>query len=120
VAGASITAAQAAVNEWAEPLCITAVVVNADALAVDVTALVSGSNLPAGFETFCEDALEAMFAAADIGTSISLSAIITKIHTTLVSNGATNVSVSLVVPAAPVTPADNEVPVLGTVSITEA
>jgi hypothetical protein len=116
VAGASITAAQDAVEEWATPHCITPTVVNATGVTVNVTATITGDDIPAGFESTIEDALELAFADFDIGEDVFTSAIIAEIHAAIPQIK----SVTLTLPAATVTIEANEVPILGTVTIVEA
>jgi hypothetical protein len=119
VAGASVTAAQDAVEAWSTPLCITPTVTNATAAAVAVTADVSGEDIPADFEDLIEDQLGVLLAGLDIGETVAVSAIIACIQNTLEDNGATNVIVDLSAPAANVELLANEVPTLGTVTIVE-
>lgn len=125
VAGASVTAAQAAIATWATPLTITATAVNSTPVTKDVTATVSGDDIPAGFEDAVESALGTYFAALALGRSsgggvVALSAIYATIHNTLVSLGASNVVVSLSLPAADDVLDPGEVAVLGVVTLTEA
>ncbi len=119
VAGASVTAAQAAINIWATPLTITATVANATGVTINVTATVSGEDIPADADDLCTTALEALFATFNIGETVPTSAIIATIHTTMVDEGATDVIVTLTLPAANTTMTASQVAALGAVTITE-
>jgi hypothetical protein len=119
VAGASVTAAQDAVEEWATPNCITPTVTNCTVTTISVTATISGADIPGDFEDRIEDALESLFASIDIGGTVAVSAIISTIHNTLVAAGATGVIVNLTIPAANVPMATDAVPQLNVVTITE-
>jgi hypothetical protein len=123
VAGASITAVEDAIELWATPCCITPTVEDATGVTVAVTATVAGVDIPDGFEDTIEDALLELFGAFPIadaaGETLPLSEIIASIRNTLVDAGASGVIVTLTVPAANVALAEGEVPVLGTVTITE-
>jgi hypothetical protein len=116
VAGASVTAAQAAVETWATPLCITPTVVNATGVTVNVTATIAGDDIPGDFEGTIESALGLLFAGLDIGEDVATSLISHTIHDSIPQIK----SVTLTQPAAAVTIDAGEVPVLGTVSIGEA
>jgi hypothetical protein len=127
VAGASVTAAQDAVEAWATPLCITPTVANATAETFNVTATVSGEDIPAGAEDSIEAALVIVFAGIPLGAvdpiisgKVTRSAIISSIHSKLVALGATGVAVTLTIPAADTTLDPGQVATLGTVAITEA
>jgi hypothetical protein len=124
VAGASVTAAQAAEEVWATPLCITPTVVNATEQAIAVTATITGDDIPATIDTDVEAAFAAALSAlaistADAPTVVSLSSIISLIHSTAVAGGASNVSVSVSVPAANTTLTNGKVATAGAVTVTE-
>lgn len=116
VAGASITAAQTAVETWATPNCITPTVLNATGVTIAVTATITGDDIPADFAATIGDALDAKFSTFEIGEDVYTSAIIAAIHDAVPEIK----SVTLTLPAATVTIDADEVPVLGTVTITEA
>lgn len=118
-APASVTAAQAAVESWATPLCITPTVVNATPVLIPVNATVSGNDIPATFASETLDALTSLFAELEIGVDVTFSSIVTTIHELLVSRGATRVSVVVSVPAVDVTVGLGEVPTIGAVTVTE-
>ena len=83
VAGASVTAVQAAIEEFATPLCITPTVVNSTPVTVDVTATIEGVDIPTGFEATISAALVTKFKTINIsdGTeSIAKSLIVAEIH----------------------------------------
>lgn len=120
VAGASVTAAQDAVEQWATPLTITPTVTNAVATTINVSGTVEADDLPVDFEDLCEAAITALFAAVPIGGTVALSAIISKLQRTLEDAGAGNVSITLATPASNTALAANAVPVLGTFTLAEA
>ncbi len=115
VAGASVTAAQAAIAIWATPLTVTATVVNSIAQAIAVTATIEGDDMPADFEDTIEDALAALFATLDIGSDVSLSMISHTIHEAIPEID----RVVLTLPAADVVVPEGYVPTAGAVTITE-
>lgn len=115
VAGASVTAAQEAVDIWSTPLCINATVENSAPITVAVTATITGEDIPASFEALITAELGTFFASLDIGADVFRSAIIAAIHKAVPEIA----SVTLTVPAADTTIAVGEVPVLGTVTVTE-
>ncbi len=119
VAGDSVTAAQNAVEEWATPLCITPTVTNGTALPIDVTLQIAGANLPAEYSELIESAIVSLFASINFGETISLSSIVSAVHQLLVDNGASGVAVTLVAPASPVVLANNQVPTLDDLAVTE-
>jgi hypothetical protein len=65
-AGASVIAAQAAVERWATPLCVRPTVIAAAPVAVPVTATVHG-DLPGDFSTTISEALTAYVSGLGIG-----------------------------------------------------
>jgi uncharacterized phage protein gp47/JayE len=119
VSGDAADACQDAAEAWATPLCITPTVASASGVSIDVTATVSGGNVPATIEDLVESALAAMLAEIDIGGLVALSAIYSVIHGVLVDNDVTSPTVTLTVPASDTSLADGEVATIGTVSVTE-
>ena len=119
VSGAAVTACQDAVETWSTPLCITPTVESATGVDVDVTATVSGGGVPAGIESLVESALTAMLAEIDIGGLVAVSAIYATIHGVLVDSDVTSPTVTLTSPAADMSLDADEVPTIGTVSVTE-
>ena len=117
--GASVTAVQAAIDEWATPLTVTATVAAATEVEVAVTATISGVDLPATIEADAEAAVAAMLATVPIGGLVARSAIISALQVLAVAAGATSVSVALTVPAADVDLDDGEVATVGAVAVTE-
>lgn len=120
VAGASVTAAQDAIETWANPLCSTPTAANATAQAIALTATISGSGIPADYEALIEAAYVAFLSAKAISvtgriTTIAVSRLDKLIHDTIPAAE----SVSITVPAADVTLGDGVVATAGTVSITE-
>jgi len=126
VAGASVTAAQAAVEEWAAPLCITPTVTNSVALTIAVTYEIwlysSVGETEATIKAAIEDALGTLYAARPIGGDIIAPATTGKLYQSLIAsairavypNHAFRVSVSL--PVGDTSMAINEVATLGTVT----
>lgn len=120
VAGASVTAAQDAVETWANPLTMTPTVVNATATTVDLTATISGENIPADYETLIEDALAVYLSTTAISvtgrlTVIAVSKLYELIHATIPQATTVNITV----PAADQTLSSGSVAVPGTVSVAE-
>jgi hypothetical protein len=118
-AGGSVTAAQEAVDLWATPLTITAIVENATGVNVNVTATCSGEDIPADVEDVCETALQELFVELSIGAVVSKASIIATIYAALREAGASDVVVTLTLPADDTDLDAGEVPVLGTVTVTE-
>lgn len=119
VAGASVDAAQTAVEQWATPLCVTPTVINADTQAVNVTAAYYGDGVTDDTDDTLAAALDELFAATDIGGTIPLSLLISTLHNTLRDSGVTNPAVILSTPSSAVVLAAGTVPVAGTISITQ-
>jgi uncharacterized phage protein gp47/JayE len=115
VTAPSVAAAQAAVLIWATPVCIRPTVVSATPRTVNVSAQITGDRIPASFEDTITGALGALLESLPIGGAVYRSRLIAAIHAAIPQA----VSVNLVAPAADVTLANNEVPVLGTVGVTE-
>lgn len=120
VAGASVTAAQAAVERWATPLCATPTVVNASALTVNVTCSAHGdSPLPSDAQAKVAAAELALFRAFPIATGAGYDIDPTTI-TTAIRNAVPQIAtLPAYSPATLVHVAAGQVPVLGTVTLTE-
>jgi phage-related baseplate assembly protein len=80
VAGASVTAAQAAIDTFATPLTVTATVVNATAVPTVVDVTVTGTDIPGDAQSSIETRLTAFFGSIDIGGLVSVSKITQEIH----------------------------------------
>ena len=122
VAGASVTAAQTAVELWATPVCITPTVANATAAAQTIDYDVDGDDIPSGAEAAIEALIGTSFAGYPVSTGagiVARSSLIAIAHDYLVGEGATDVTVTLNTPAADVTLAAGEVPTVGSVTVTE-
>lgn len=119
VSSGALASVTQAIASWATPLCITPTVLNATAQEVDGTYTASGLDLPLDLESVVSDAHLGVVAAADIGGSITRSALITAVHQALVATGASRVSVTLVSPATDVILAAGTVGTLGDISATE-
>jgi hypothetical protein len=117
VTAPEVALVQAAIEQWATPLCMTPTVASASAVTVAVTATITGDDLPAGLAASAETAIDALFALCQIKGTVTRSAIIACLQALTVALGATNVSVSLAAPAADVTTTDSQVAVAGTVTI---
>lgn len=116
VSGASITAAQDAVETWATPLCITPTVQSVTTVEVHVTATIEGDDIPAGFEALITDALDVFFSTVDVdGSGVAVSKISKLIHDTIPQI----TSVTITLPASNVVLAIGQAPITGTVNITE-
>lgn len=119
VAGASIVAVQAAIDQWATPLTVTATVVNATPVALNIVGTISGDDIPAGAAALIDSAIAELFSTVPIGGTISVSAIVSKVHTLLVTVGASNVSVTVTSPASTIALGEGEVATVATVSLPE-
>lgn len=109
--GAAVAAAQAAVEQWATPLCFTPTVVAAVPVAIDVTATPLGDGLPADLTDLVRSSIATYLAELPIGSLVAVSAIIARIHA--VSPRIKTVSVAT--PAADMVLTQEQVPVLGNV-----
>lgn len=128
VAGASVTAAQAAVEEWAAPLCITPTVTNVSNVTVPVTYQVwiytSVGETTATIEAAIATKLTALFAARPIGGDIISPATTGKLYQSLISAAIRSAypdhtfRVSVSAPAGDTSLAINQCAVLGTVTPT--
>lgn len=121
-AGASVTAAQAAVELWATPLCVTPTVVNCAALSVPVTYELwlysAAGETDAAVKAKVAADLAVMFAARPIGGDIIAPAATGKLYQSLIaatiraSYPTTAFRVSVTAPAADVAMAINEIATL--------
>jgi hypothetical protein len=118
VAGAAVTAAQAAVERWATPLCITPTVYAATARPITVVASVTGNDLPAGYASAAATAIAALISIYGIAPKVTRSALSACLQALAESGGATDVSVNLTAPAADVVCATGETATLGSVTVT--
>lgn len=128
VSGAAVTAAQAAVEEWAAPLCITPTVSNCSSVTIAVTyslwLYTSVGETAATIEAAVEDALDALFAARPIGGDIIAPAATGKLYKSLIESTIRGVypthafRVSVSAPAADTSLGINEVAALGVVTPT--
>ncbi len=115
VSAPSVAAAQAAVLRWATPLCVTPTVLSATEIEVDITAQISGVDIPASYVAAINGRLGALFLALPIGGTVYRSRLIAEIHAAVPQA----VSVNLIAPVNDVVLDADEVPVVGDVSITE-
>jgi len=115
VAGASVVAAQAAVDVYATPLTVTPTVVNATPVSTAVTMDISGTDIPAGFAVTIETALGVLFSSIAIEGLLATSKIISTVHEAIPEID----TVTLTLPAADVDLAVGEVITLGTVTVNE-
>lgn len=109
VTGASVALAQTAVNKWVKPLCIRPTVVSATNYPIIVQAVVSGANIPTGYETLVAGVLQKHYASLRIGQDVARSKLIAKIHEAVPQIE----SVTLISPVADVAVGDNGVPTPG-------
>ena len=118
VSGADVLAAQAAIETWATPLCVTPTVVSAAETVVNVTGTIHGDDVPADFLARESAALAVLFSGLPIadagGDSLAVSLLVATLHAAIPLK-----AVVLSAPAADVTIPAGHVPKLGTVTITE-
>lgn len=115
VSSTSVDAAQAAVLRWCTPLCIRPTVESATEEPVNVAAQITGEDIPANYAELVNGALGTLFIALPIGATVYRSRLIAAIHAAVPQA----VSVNLVAPAIDTVLAASEVPIVGTVAITE-
>lgn len=120
VSAPSVALAQAAIDIYATPLCITATVVSASTYTVPVYATVTANGLPANFATLATAAVNALTSSIDIGGTLACSAYVAVLHDLAVSLGATRVSVVLTLPNATFSLLPSQIAIPGTVVITTA
>jgi len=116
VSAGSLLACQNAVEKYATPLCITPIVASAVAVVVLVTGTIQGEAIPSDFQSKIEAAVLRYFASVKIHGIVARSAIIAAIHKSVPEIEI----VTLTLPAADTVLGVNEVPISGTISITEA
>jgi len=80
VTDTSVDACQLACERWATPLCLKVNVASAANYPIAVHAIVSGADIPAGYESAVRGALQALFQALDIGEDVPTSQVIAAIH----------------------------------------
>jgi hypothetical protein len=120
VAGASVTAAQTAVEKWATPLTITPTVVNASALIVNVTYSAHGdSPLPSTTGPDVQAALLDLFRNYPIGEGAGYNIDPTDITTAIRTAAPKIKMLPAYTPNTLVHVAAGQAPVLGTVTFTE-
>lgn len=112
--GASVTAIQAAVDEWAQPLCTDATVVSATPQSVALTVNLTPNQASA--QTAIETAYRAYLASIDIAGTVALSEVYRHIHNALDGTGLTTATIS--VPSADVVLGTGVFPVAGAVVLT--
>lgn len=119
-AGASVSAAQAAIQRWATPLCVTSVAINAAAQTINVAFTAHGdAALPVGSSAAVASALGELFAALPIAKGAGYDIDPTTI-TTAIRNAVPQIKqLPSYSPSTPVHVAAGFVPVLGTVTMTE-
>lgn len=119
VAVDSITAGQLAIETWATPLCITPTVANGTPVVIDVTATITGRDVPSDFESRIALQLGVAlsnFDIADADGDLVDTTLLTAVMRTEVPQIKT---IALSTPATVVALAPGQFPVIGTVSITE-
>lgn len=129
VSGGDVTAVQAAVVEWAAPLCITPTVVSASAVSVPVTYELwiyeSVNKTEAEITEAIDDALDLLFASRPIGGDIKAPATTGKLWAALIRGTIRNVfptetiDVVVTAPAGDTALAIDEVATKGTVTVTD-
>lgn len=119
VAGASVTAVQAAIESWATPLCVTPTVVNAIATVINFVGTASGVSLPGDMQTRATVALTALLQSLPIGIGAGYDIDPTTI-TTAVRNAVPQINLlPSYTPNTLVHIAAGRVPTIGTVTLTE-
>jgi len=111
----SVDAALAACVKWCNPLTFSVGVFSAAALPINVTATVTGVNIPANYAELAEGAIVTYLAAVKIGGVVATSAIIAAIHKAIPQ--ATIVTLTL--PTASLELEVYQVPTLGILTISE-
>jgi hypothetical protein len=120
VSGPGVTAAQDACVTWAEPIGFEVTVVSASVVTVNVVIEVSGDAVPSDVEGQGTAALGTLFASlpiADAADALATSLFAAEIHKLAPQPAIRKVVVTT--PAADVALVAGQVPVLGTVTITE-
>lgn len=115
VTSPSVAAAQAACRKWSTPLCLRPTVVSAAVAAVNITAQISGPNIPATYQAAINGELGKLFVGLPIGATVYRSRLIAAIHDAVPQIS----SVNLIAPALDVVLTADSVPILGVLSITE-
>jgi hypothetical protein len=115
VTAPSVAAAEAACLKWATPLTVLPFVESAVAVAVNISAQISGPGIPAAFHAAINGALGKLFVGLPIGGTVYRSRIIAEIHNAVPQIA----SVNLVSPVADVVLTAGNVPTLGTLAVTE-
>ena len=124
VSSGALTLAQDAVEAWSTPLCITPTVANATSVAVNLTATVSGTGVPADVEDLVESAMAALLAEVPIGKTgepglLALSALYAMVQGVLVDAGVTGATATITAPTGDTLATAGNNLVVGTVSVTE-
>jgi len=121
VAGASVTATQAALEKWATPRCATPTAANAIADTINVTATADSENgLPAGFSATITTALAELFQTLPIAKGAGYDIDPTTITTAIRNSIPQITALPSYTPNTPIHVAAGHVPVLGSVTITPA
>lgn len=115
VTSPSVAAAQAAVLRWATPWCVRPTVLSAAEVSVPVTAQITGADIPSNFLEYINGALGELFVSLPIGGTVYRSRLIAKIHEAVPAAA----SVTLIAPSSDVLLTADQVPVLGTLAVTE-
>lgn len=118
VAGASVIAAQSAVEQWATPLCITPTVLNSIGDVLNVTATVSGTDIPGDATAKITTAIGQLLSALPIAIGAGYDIDPTSI-TTAIRNAVPQITaIPSYTPSTPVHVAAGHVPTPGSVVIT--
>lgn len=113
----SVADIQAAVDEWATPLCTVCTVVGATPQTQAVT--LSGVPSNATNLALCQSALDAYFASVELGGTIARDAITSAVRVALTNAGVSfGPAIGITVPASDVVLAADRFPVRGTVTLT--
>lgn len=112
--GPSVAAIQAAVDEWAQPLCTDCTVVSATPQSVPLSVNLTPNNASA--QTALETALVSYLATVEIAGTVAVSELYRMVHNALDGTGLVTATIST--PAADVVLATGVFPVAGAVVIT--
>jgi len=115
VSAASVAAAQLAVELWSTPLCILPTVVSATEQAVNISAQITGPNIPATYLEAVNGRLGVLFLSLPIGGDVYRSRLIAEIHAAVPQAE----SVNLVTPTGDTVVAASAVPIVGTLAVVE-
>jgi len=114
VSGPTVTAIQTAIDVWATPLCTGATVASATPVTVDVEL----TGVDSDEQDLLEQVITAHFAGVDLGAVVARDAITSAVRVALAAAGRpVDGAITIVAPATDDTLAEDEFPVLGTLTL---